>query len=131
MCIKPQHKLSNLCGHKKDEELRDIYKDREITMVPGTQQSSEKFFRFVLREQKLQQHVYALGSYDSAAHKFISDNLKLDFSGFESSCYDYWRVYASDSFFDPVKQKHIVLSWVDETDMEKLKLEFSSFLGAC
>jgi hypothetical protein len=55
-------------------------------MVPGTQQSSEKFSRFVLQQQKLQQHVYALGSY--AAHKFISDNPELDFSGFESSCYD-------------------------------------------
>jgi hypothetical protein len=75
-CIKPQHRLSNLCGHKKNEELRDIDKDREITMVLGTQQSSEKFSRFVLQQQKLQ-HVYALGSYDSAAHKFISDNPKL------------------------------------------------------
>jgi len=83
MCIKPQHRLSNLCGHKKDEKLRDTNKDKKITMVLGTQQSSEKFFRFVLQEQKLQQHVYALGSYDSAAHKFISDNLELDFSGFE------------------------------------------------
>jgi hypothetical protein len=108
-CIKPQHRLSNLCGHKKDEELKDIDKDREITIVPGTQQSSEKFFRFVLQQQKLQ-HVYALGSYDSVTHKFISDNLELDFFGFESSCYDYGRAYASDSFFDPVKQRHIVLS---------------------
>ncbi len=51
--------------------------------------------------------------------------------GFESSCYDYGRVYASDSFFNPIKQRHIVLSWVNETDMEELELEFSSFLGAC
>jgi len=40
----------------------------------------------------------------------LFDNPKLDFSGFESSCYDYGRVYASDSFFDLVKQRHIVLS---------------------
>ncbi len=48
-CIKPQDRLSNLCGHKKDEELRDTYKDRdiEITMVPSTQIFSEKFSRFV------------------------------------------------------------------------------------
>jgi hypothetical protein len=54
-CIKPQHRLSNLCGHKKDEELinTDKDKDREITMVPGTQQFSEKFYRFVLQQQKL------------------------------------------------------------------------------
>jgi hypothetical protein len=96
-CIKPQHRQSNLCGHKKDEELRDTNKDRDIAMVPSTQQSSEKFSRFVLQQQKLQ-HVYALGSYDSVAHKFIFDNPKLDFSGFESSCYDYGRVYASDHF---------------------------------
>jgi hypothetical protein len=70
-CIKPQHRLLSLCGHKKDEELRDINKDREITMVPGTQQSSEKFSRFVLQHQKLQQHVYALGSYDNAVHKLF------------------------------------------------------------
>jgi len=68
-------------------------------MVPGTQQFHKKFSTFVLQQQKLQQHVYALGSYDSAAHKFISDNPKLDFFGFESSYYDYGRVYASDSFF--------------------------------
>ncbi len=51
-CIKPQHRLSNLCGHKKDEELKDIdkYKDRKITMVLDTQQSSEKFYRFVLQQ---------------------------------------------------------------------------------
>jgi hypothetical protein len=49
-CIKPQHKLSNLCGHKKDEELRDINKDREITMVHDTQQSNEKLSSFVLQQ---------------------------------------------------------------------------------
>jgi len=49
--IKPQHRLSNLCGHKKDKELRDTdkEKDREMTMVPSTQQYSEKFSRFVLQ----------------------------------------------------------------------------------
>jgi len=38
-CIKLQHKLSNLCGHKTNEELRDKNKDRdrEIIMVPSTQ----------------------------------------------------------------------------------------------
>jgi beta-fructofuranosidase len=30
-----------------------------------------------------QHDVYALSSYDSAAHKFIPDNPELDFSGFE------------------------------------------------
>ncbi len=129
-CIKPQHRLSNLCGHKKDEELRDTNKDKDITMVLDTQQSNEKFSRFVLQQQKLQQHVYALGSYNSAAHKFIYDNPELDFFGYESSCYDYGRVHPNDSFFDPVKQMHIVLSWVNETDMEELELQFSSFLSA-
>jgi hypothetical protein len=109
-CIKTQHILSNLCGHKKDEKLKDTNKDKEITMVPGTQQSSEMFSRFLLQQQKLQQHVYALGSYDNAAHKFIYYNPKLDFSGFESSWYDHGRVYVSDSFFDLIKQRHIVLS---------------------
>jgi sucrose-6-phosphate hydrolase SacC (GH32 family) len=99
----------------------DKNRDREITMVLGTQQSSEKFSKFVLQQQKLQQHVYTLGSYDSATHKFIFDNPKLDFSRFESPYYDYGRVYASDSFFDLVKQRHIVLSWVNETDMEELE----------
>jgi sucrose-6-phosphate hydrolase SacC (GH32 family) len=76
----------------------------------------------VLQQQKVQQHVYALGSHDSAVHKFISVNPKLDFCWFESSWYDYGRVYASDSFFNPVNQRHIVLSWVNETDMEELEL---------
>jgi len=51
-----------------------------------------------------QHDVYALGSYDSATHKFIPDNPKLDFSRFESSRYDYGRVYTSDSLFEPIKQ---------------------------
>ncbi len=51
-CIKPQHRQSNLCGHKKDEELKDKNKNRnrEITMVLSTQQSSENFSRFVLQQ---------------------------------------------------------------------------------
>jgi beta-fructofuranosidase len=77
-----------------------------------------------------QHDVYALGSYDSATHKFIHDNPKLDFFGFESSRYDYGRVYASDSFFEPVKQRHIVLSWVNESYTEELELQrgWSGFL---
>jgi hypothetical protein len=90
-CIKPQHRLSNLCGHKKDEELRDTDKDTKIAMVLGTQQSNVNFSRLVLQQQKLQ-HVYALGSCDSAVHKFIFNNPELDSFGFESSCYDYGRV---------------------------------------
>ncbi len=34
-------------------------------------------------------------------------------------------------FFNTVKQRHIVLSWVNETDMEELELQFLGFLGAC
>jgi hypothetical protein len=49
ICIKPQHILSNLCGHKKDEKLRDTDKDKNIAMVLGIQQSSEKFSTFVLQ----------------------------------------------------------------------------------
>ncbi len=58
-CIKTQHRLSNLRGHKKDEELRDTDKDRdrEITMVLDTQQTSQKFSWFVLQQQKLQQQL--------------------------------------------------------------------------
>jgi hypothetical protein len=56
-CIKPQHRLSNLRGHKKDEELRDTDRDREITMVPGSQETSQKFSWFVLQQQKLLQQL--------------------------------------------------------------------------
>jgi len=35
---------------QKDEELRDTDKDRDITKVLGTQQSNEKFSRFVLQQ---------------------------------------------------------------------------------
>ncbi len=62
-------------------------------------------------------------------YKFIFENSKLDFFGFESSCYDYMRVYASDSFFDPIKQRHIVLSWVKLT-WKNWIYKFSGFLGA-
>jgi hypothetical protein len=53
--IKPQHRLSNLHGHKKDEELRTTDRNREITMVPSTQQTNQKISWFVLQQQKLQQ----------------------------------------------------------------------------
>jgi hypothetical protein len=56
-CSKPQHRLSNFGGHKKDEELRDTDRDREITMVPGIQQTSQKFSWFVFQQQKLQQQL--------------------------------------------------------------------------
>jgi len=49
ICIKPQHILSNLCGHKKDEKLRNTDKDRNIAMVLGIQQSNEKFSTCVLQ----------------------------------------------------------------------------------
>jgi beta-fructofuranosidase len=82
--------------------------DNRLYTLPGTGNwecidfyhpdlSSQKY---VLKASLLntQHDVYALGSYDSAAHKFIPDNPELDFSGFESSHFDYGRVYASNSF---------------------------------
>jgi len=48
--IKPQHKLLNLHGHKKDEKLIDINRDRVITMVLDIQQTNQKISWFVLQQ---------------------------------------------------------------------------------
>jgi beta-fructofuranosidase len=68
-----------------------------------------------------QHDVYTLGSY--AAHTFTPDNPELDNTAFESFYYDCGRSYASDSFFDPVKQRRIVLSWVNESETTALAIE--------
>jgi beta-fructofuranosidase len=68
-----------------------------------------------------QHDVYTLGSY--AAHTFTPDNPELDNIGFESFCYDCGGSYASDSFFDPVKQRRIVLSWVNGSETTALAIE--------
>ncbi|CAK9875877.1 unnamed protein product [Sphagnum jensenii] len=65
--------------------------------------------------------VYTLGSY--AAHTFTPDNPELDNIGFESFCYDCGVSYASDSFFDPVKQRRIVLAWVNGSETTAMAIE--------
>ncbi len=125
----------------KSKDLKDWkLVDNHLYTLPGTENwECIDFYHPDLSSQKYvlkaslfntQHDVYALGSYDSATHKFIPDNPELDFSGFQSSRYDYGRVYASDSFIDPIKQRHIVLSWVNETDTEELELQrgWSGFL---
>jgi hypothetical protein len=77
-----------------------------IIMVPGTHQSSEKFSRFVLQQQKLQQHVYALGSY--AAHNLFLTTQSLISLGLNRLAMTTGGSMQVDSFFDPVK--HLFLT---------------------
>jgi len=115
---------TNTCGvaylfKSKDLKHWELV-DNHLYTLPGTGNwECIDFYHPNLSSQKYvletslfntQHNVYALGSYDSVAYKFILDNLELDFFGFESSCYDYGKVCASDSFFGPSKAKaHCVI----------------------
>ncbi|KAH9313781.1 hypothetical protein KI387_022408, partial [Taxus chinensis] len=63
------------------------------------------------------QDYYAIGTYDVVNQTFIPDGPKMDVgSGLKL---DYGKYYASKTFFDPVKQRRILLGWVGETDSEQ------------
>jgi hypothetical protein len=63
---------------------------------------------------------YTIGTYDEVAQKFIPDDPKRDVgSGFR---YDYGKYYASKSLYDPVKNRHVVWAWVNESDTEAMDI---------
>nr|GEX37386.1 fructan 6-exohydrolase-like [Tanacetum cinerariifolium] len=57
---------------------------------------------------------YMIGNYSPAKENYVPQNeLTLG-----SLRYDYGKYYASKSFFDPVKNRRILMAWVNESDSE-------------
>ncbi|KAI3728140.1 hypothetical protein L6452_16770 [Arctium lappa] len=57
---------------------------------------------------------YLIGNYSSENENYVPENeLTLNTSRF-----DYGKYYASKSFFDPVKERRILIAWVTESDSE-------------
>ena len=55
-----------------------------------------------------------IGNYSPAKENYVPQNeLTLD-----TLRYDYGKYYASKSFFDPVKNRRILMAWVNESDSE-------------
>ncbi|XP_052625166.1 fructan 6-exohydrolase isoform X2 [Lactuca sativa] len=57
---------------------------------------------------------YMIGNYSPAKENYVPQNeLTLN-----TLRYDYGKYYASKSFFDPVKDRRILMAWVNESDSE-------------
>uniref|UniRef100_A0ACD5ZB47 Uncharacterized protein n=1 Tax=Avena sativa TaxID=4498 RepID=A0ACD5ZB47_AVESA len=57
---------------------------------------------------------YTVGTYDNTAERYVPDNPTGDV--YRRLQYDYGNFYASKTFFDPVKQRRILLGWANESD---------------
>ncbi|KAI7734453.1 hypothetical protein M8C21_034004, partial [Ambrosia artemisiifolia] len=57
---------------------------------------------------------YLIGNYNPVKENYVPQNeLTLD-----TLRYDYGKYYASKSFFDPVKNRRILMAWVNESDSD-------------
>jgi beta-fructofuranosidase len=59
---------------------------------------------------------YALGSYNTTSRMFRADDPARD-TGIGLR-YDYGKLFASKTFFDPVQQRRILWGWANESDSE-------------
>lgn len=57
---------------------------------------------------------YMIGNYSPAKENYVPQNE----SNLGTLRYDYGKYYASKSFFDPVKNRRILMAWVNESDSE-------------
>ncbi|CAK9880617.1 unnamed protein product [Sphagnum jensenii] len=97
--------------------------------TPSTVSSGTQKYVFKTSMVADKHDYYTIGTYDEVAQKFIPDDPKRDVgSGFR---YDYGKYYASKSLYDPVKNRHVVWAWVNESDTEAMDIAkgWSSVLG--
>ena len=57
---------------------------------------------------------YTVGTYDTRKDRYIPDNTSVD--GWKGLRLDYGNYYASKSFYDPSKNRRIMLGWANESD---------------
>jgi sucrose-6-phosphate hydrolase SacC (GH32 family) len=88
--------------------------------TPSTVSSGTQKYVFKTSMVADKHDYYTIGTYDEVAQKFIPDDPKRDVgSGFR---YDYGKYYASKSLYDPVKNRHVVWAWVNESDTEAMDI---------
>lgn len=56
---------------------------------------------------------YTIGEYDVVNERYHPDNITVD--GWAGLRYDYGNLYASKTFFDPVKKRRILWGWCNES----------------
>jgi beta-fructofuranosidase len=101
--------------------------DTPTTTTVPLGDTQKYIFKISLFDEK--QDYYIVGTYDELAQKFSPDHPDHDIGlGF---LLDYGSYYASKSFFDPVKNRHITWAWVPESCTQEMDIQkgWSSILG--
>jgi beta-fructofuranosidase len=101
--------------------------DTPTTTTVPLGDTQKYIFKISLFDEK--QDFYIVGTYDELAQKFSPDHPDHDVGlGF---ILDYGSYYASKSFFDPVKNRHIMWAWVPESCTQEMDIQkgWSSVLG--
>ncbi|KAI6696455.1 hypothetical protein NL676_016574 [Syzygium grande] len=57
---------------------------------------------------------YTVGTYHPSEDRYVPDNTSAD--GWSGLRYDYGNLYASKTFFDPVKNRRLMWGWANESD---------------
>ncbi|CAM0958731.1 unnamed protein product [Alopecurus aequalis] len=86
--------------------------------VGGGDNSSSEVLYVIKASMDDERHdYYALGRYDAAANTWTPLDPELDLGiGLR---YDWGKLYASTSFYDPVKRRRVMLGYVGETDSRR------------
>jgi beta-fructofuranosidase len=80
----------------------------------GHNSSSEELYVIKASMDDERHDYYSLGRYDAAANTWTPLDAELDLGiGLR---YDWGKLYASTSFYDPLKQRRIMLGYVGEVD---------------
>jgi len=84
----------------------------------GNNNSSSEVLYVIKASMDDERHdYYALGRYDAAANTWTPLDPELDLGiGLR---YDWGKLYASTSFYDPAKQRRVMLGYVGETDSRR------------
>lgn len=71
--------------------------------------------KYVLKSslEKARYDYYTIGTYNNRTERYVPDDLKGDYHRLR---YDYGKFYASKTFFDPAKQRRVLVGWANESD---------------
>ncbi|KAI3728114.1 hypothetical protein L6452_16744 [Arctium lappa] len=97
--VKPNHSLARRRREMENNRGKSERQDRDRVSV-GLFDYAKDF--------------YMIGNYSPEKENYVPQN-ELTLSTLR---YDYGKYYASKSFFDPVKNRRILMAWVNESDSE-------------
>ncbi|XP_037466558.1 beta-fructofuranosidase, insoluble isoenzyme 1-like isoform X2 [Triticum dicoccoides] len=71
--------------------------------------------KYVLKSslEKARYDYYTIGTYNSRTERYVPDDLNGDYHRLR---YDYGKFYASKTFFDPARQRRVLVGWANESD---------------